>query len=371
MKKLSSLSIFFPFYNDEGTVISQIQNAFRIGSSVSEELEVIAIHGGASRDRTFEKIQEAKSLFPELVIVDKSKNTEGYAVIKYGFIKAKNDWVFYTDGDAQYSLEELPLLVSAQIDKEADVVNGYKTKRGDGFVRYFLGDMYARFSRFIFELPIRDTDCDFRLIRKSYLNKIELLSTDSSVLGELIKKLELVGAKFTEVPVSHYDRTYGVSNYTPFDLFREKLIGDLKLYFKLKKLVKLGSGLRIIKFSMVGFSSIAIQIALFNVIILSSNLSPALATILADQLAIINSFILNNQFTFKDRKHTKLKPIANAFGKFYIVVMVTTLIQALIVYLGTSYFGNSFYTSNFFFILGLVLTFFINYKIQKNIVWFK
>ena len=75
MKKLSSLSIFFPFYNDEGTVISQIENAFRIGSSVSEELEVIAIHGGASRDRTFEKIQEAKKLFPELVIVDNKVDT--------------------------------------------------------------------------------------------------------------------------------------------------------------------------------------------------------------------------------------------------------------------------------------------------------
>ena len=60
MKKLNSLSIFFPFYNDEGTVISQIENAYRIGSAVSDELEVIAIHGGSSKDKTFEKIQEAK-----------------------------------------------------------------------------------------------------------------------------------------------------------------------------------------------------------------------------------------------------------------------------------------------------------------------
>ena len=371
MKKLTSLTIFFPFYNDEGTVLKQIENAYRVGSSITENLEVIAIHGGNSKDNTFAEILKAKSFFPNLKIVDKNDNKEGYAVIKYGFLDASKDWVFYTDGDAQYTLDELPLLVNKQSDTGADVINGYKTRRGDGFVRFFLGDMYARFSRFIFELPIRDTDCDFRLIRKSYLDKIELVSTDSSILGELIKKLELVGAKFAEVPVSHFDREYGVSNYTPFDLFKEKLLGDLKLYFKLKKLEKLGSSLRIVKFSMVGFSSIAIQIGMFNLFLISTNLSPALATILADQFAIVNSFILNNRFTFKDRKFKKLTYKLKAFWKFYLIVMTTTLMQAGIVYLGTKYYGDGFLVSNLFFGLGLVIAFFINYKSQKNLVWKK
>lgn len=371
MKKLSSLTIFFPFYNDEGTVLKQIENAYRVGGTITEDLEVIAIHGGNSKDNTFAEILNAKKFFPNLKIIDKKDNTEGYAVIKYGFFHASKDWVFYTDGDAQYSLDELPLLVNNHSETGADVINGYKTKRGDGFVRFFLGDMYARFSRFIFELPIRDTDCDFRLIKKSYLDKIDLVSTDSSILGELIKKLELVGAKFSEVPVSHFDREYGVSNYTPFDLFREKLLGDLKLYFKLKKLEKLGSSLRIVKFSMVGFSSIAIQIGMFNVFLTTSNLSPALATIVADQFAIINSFILNNRFTFKDRKFKSFGEKLRAFWKFYIIVMATTLMQAGVVYLGTRNFGEGFLVSNLFFGIGLVLAFFINYKSQKNLVWKK
>lgn len=371
MKKLSSLTIFFPFYNDEGTVIKQIQSAFQIGGTLTEDLEVIALHGGSSKDNTFEKIEEAKKLFPKLKIVNKKDNKEGYAVIKHGFLNATKDWVFYTDGDAQYSMEELPLLVSAQLETDADVINGYKTRRGDGFVRFFLGDMYARFSRFIFELPIRDTDCDFRLIRKSLMDQITLVSTDSSILGELIKKLELVGAKFVEVPVSHFDREYGVSNYTPFDLFKEKLIGDIKLYFKLKKIVTLGRGLRIIKFSMVGLSSITIQIVLFNILILSTKLSATWATILADQFAIINSFILNNKYTFKDRKHTEVNKIAYAFTKFWGVVMVTTLIQAFIVYLGTHFIGSNFYLDNLYFIVGLGITFLLNYKFQKNFVWNK
>lgn len=127
--KLSSLSIFFPFYNDEGTVLEVISKAYEIGETLTKDLEIIAIHGGKSKDNTFAKIKEAQQKFPNLKIIDKSDNTEGYAVIKYGFKSATKEWIFYTDGDAQYDLGELKLLVSKYSETKADVINGYKTSR--------------------------------------------------------------------------------------------------------------------------------------------------------------------------------------------------------------------------------------------------
>lgn len=370
-KKLSSLSIFFPFYNDEGTIEKQISDAYKFGNLVSSKLQVIAIIGGNSKDKTEQKIFEMKEKFPDLVIVDKKDNFEGYAVIKYGFRACTMDWVFYTDGDAQYHLDDLPKLVEKQFETNADVVNGYKLKRGDNFLRFFLGDVYARLSRFIFELPIRDTDCDFRLIKNEFLKQIDLVSTDSSILGELIKKLEFANAKFTEIPVSHYKREYGSSNYTAFNLFKEKLIGDINLYFKLKKIIPLTRGLRIIKFGLVGVSSVFVQLFFFNLLLIYYSLNPAVGAIVADQFAILTSFALNNYFTFKDRKHTNTKSILKAFTKFYAIVMSTTLIQALIVYVGTNIFGKGIISANFFFLLGIGITFFLNYKYQKNLVWSK
>ena len=238
-KPLSSLSIFFPFYSDEGTVERQISNAYRTGAVLTEDLEVIAIHGGASKDGTFQKILEAKKKYPRLIIVDKADNKEGYAVIKHGFAASTKDWIFYTDGDAQYHLEEdLPKLAEKQIETGADVVNGYKKDRGDNLIRTFLGNGYAFFSRLLFRIPIRDTDCDFRLIRKIVMNNITLESKDASILPEMIKKLEMAGAKFVEVPVNHYEREYGKSSYTAFGLLKEKLIGDIKLFLKMRKLIK-------------------------------------------------------------------------------------------------------------------------------------
>jgi glycosyltransferase involved in cell wall biosynthesis len=235
LTKLSSLTIFYPFYNDEGTVERQIHFAYEIGKSVSNDLEVIAINGGRSKDNTFEKIKEMQKKYPNLIIIDKTENTEGYAVIKYGLQKASKEWVFYTDGDAQYRVEDdLVKLVKKQQKTNADVINGHKKHRGDSFIRTFLGNVYKRLSCAVFQLPIRDVDCDFRLIRTSLLKKIKLESKDASILPELVKKLELAGAKFSEVQVSHYRRMYGKSNYTAFSLLKEKVIGDIKLYFKMR-----------------------------------------------------------------------------------------------------------------------------------------
>jgi glycosyltransferase involved in cell wall biosynthesis len=236
LPKLTSLTIFFPFLNDAGTVARQVMVAHEIGRQLTDNLEIIAIHGGNSTDNTAEEIARMKGLYPELVVIDKRDNKEGYAVIKYGLLRATKEWVFYTDGDAQYHLEEdLPKLVAKQTQTRADVVNGYKKHRGDSFIRTFLGNVYKLISSKLFCLPIRDTDCDFRLIRKSFLGKIELESHCASILPELVKKLEKAGAKFSEVKVMHYRRVYGKSSYTALSLLKEKVLGDVDMYIKMKK----------------------------------------------------------------------------------------------------------------------------------------
>lgn len=236
MKKIRSLSILFPFLNDEATVTRQIICAYTIGKKITPDLEVIALHGGKSKDNTYGKIKYMKTIYPNLKIINKQNNKEGYAVIKQGFKQVSKEWVFYTDGDAQYHLEEdLLKLVNCQINTSATVVNGYKIRRHDSFLRIFFGDIYRLLAKTIFKLPIRDIDCDFRLIKTSLLKKINLESNDASILPEMIKKLQFAGGNFAEVAVGHFPRTYGESNYKLFDLIKEKILGDIKLYLSLKK----------------------------------------------------------------------------------------------------------------------------------------
>ncbi len=213
MKKLQSLSIFFPFYNDEKTVDKQIKDAYVFGRKVAEKLEVIAIHGGRSNDKTWIKILKQKKIHPDLKIIDKTNNTEGYAVIKYGLNGAIKQWIFYTDGDAQYHLDELEKLVQTHFATKADVINGFKKQRGDGLIRKLVGYIYNSSAHLIYHIPISDLDCDYRLIKKTCLEKIRLNSRSGQICLELITKLQKKGVKFAEVEVHHYPRIHGRSEF--------------------------------------------------------------------------------------------------------------------------------------------------------------
>jgi len=369
-KLFTSLSIFFPFFNDEGTVEIQIKNAYEIGHQLTDDLEVIAIHGGNSSDKTWENILKMKKIYPKLIVIDKKDNTEGYAVIKYGFLESTKDYVFYTDGDYQYHLEkDLIPLAKKMVESNADVANGYKKRRSDNVVRKFLGKGYSYFSKYVFELPIKDTDCDFRIIKQTFLKRIQLESKNASILPELIKKLHLLGAKFVEMPVSHFDRVYGVSNYTSFSLLKEKLVGDFKLYLYMRKLRAIEDKLRVLRFTLVGVLSLLIQIIIFNLLIIYFNLNRALATFLADQLPILISFYINSKFTFKiSFKKLSIKGLSK-FIKYYLIVGVSTFIQTSVVLIGTTIFGNSILISNLFLFVGLFFAFLWNYLLQSRIVW--
>jgi glycosyltransferase involved in cell wall biosynthesis len=195
--RLSSLTIFFPFFNDAGTVLEQIKDAYRVGGEVSQKLEVIAIHGGKSKDDTEMKLREAKILFPNLKILDESQSNKGYAVIATGLKTATSEWVFYTDGDRQYHVDDLRLLVNSQSETGALIVNGYKNIRHDSWVRRLAGNVYAHLVQVLLRLPIRDPHCDFRLISTSLLTDWQPRATGAAVIQDLLIHLKNKSSKWS------------------------------------------------------------------------------------------------------------------------------------------------------------------------------
>jgi hypothetical protein len=76
-----------------------------------------------------------------------------------------------------------------------------------------LGEIYKRLARRLFALPISDVDCDFRLLRRDAIQKIELVSASGVVCTEMIYKLCRAGCRFAEVEVQHYPRRHGRSQF--------------------------------------------------------------------------------------------------------------------------------------------------------------
>lgn len=213
---MNSLSIFFPCYNDKGTIATMVLGARAVAEKLTDDFEVIVIDDG-STDGSRELLFSLQKELPDLKLVFHEKN-QGYgAALQSGFKAATKDVVFYTDGDAQYDVDELPVLF-AKLTPEVDIVNGYKIKRHDPLHRIIIGFVYQWVIRLAFWLPIRDIDCDFRLIRRKVFGAIALKSTTGTITVELIKKIQNAGFRFAEAPVSHRFRIYGTSQF--FNLSR-------------------------------------------------------------------------------------------------------------------------------------------------------
>jgi glycosyltransferase involved in cell wall biosynthesis len=211
LKIKQSISACFPAYNDGGTIASVVISAILTLQKVTDDYEVIVCNDG-SADFTPDVLVELARRYPALTVVHHAKN-QGYgSALRSAFARASKELIFYTDGDAQYDVRELELLTPLLRD-DIDIVNGYKISRNDPIHRIIAGRIYHHLMRLLFGFPIRDVDCDFRLIRRTCFDAVQLESRDGTLPLEMIKKFTDAGFRFAEVPVHHFHRVYGASQF--------------------------------------------------------------------------------------------------------------------------------------------------------------
>jgi glycosyltransferase involved in cell wall biosynthesis len=211
-RKFPSLSVFFPAYNDAPSLPALLAKTFAVLESCVEDYEVIVVNDG-SRDKTAEVLNQLQRRHnPRLRVVTHPENRGYGGALRSGFAAATREFVFYTDGDGQYDIGELPRLLNL-VGPATGLVNGYKLERHDPAHRVWIGQVYNFCARLLFRVRIRDIDCDYRLIRRSLLEDIQLTSTSGTICVELVRKLELSGCEVLEIGVRHYPRQYGESQF--------------------------------------------------------------------------------------------------------------------------------------------------------------
>jgi glycosyltransferase involved in cell wall biosynthesis len=226
-----SLSIFFPAYNDVGTIASLALLAHMTARQITDDYEVIVVNDG-SPDHTGELLEEMSRSFPWLRVVQHAKNRGYGGALRSGFDTACKDLVFYTDGDAQYDPRELLELFRA-LTPDVDFVNGYKIGRSDPLHRIVIGRLYHWFVKTVFGLKLKDVDCDFRLMRRSVFEKIRLTRSSGVICVELMKNIQDHGFRIAQVPVHHFHRSYGKSQFFNFPRVARTLLDLAKLWLAL------------------------------------------------------------------------------------------------------------------------------------------
>jgi glycosyltransferase involved in cell wall biosynthesis len=227
----AGLTVFFPAYNDSGTIASMVIRAVQAASKLTDDYEVIVVNDG-SADATAQIADELAEKYSHVRVVHHPVNRGYGGALQTGFRSATKELIFYTDGDAQYDPAELADLWKS-MSPDADLVNGYKISRSDPLHRIIIGRLYHHIVSTMFGLSVRDVDCDFRLMRRTIFDRIELHKTSGVICLEMMKKIEDAGFRIREVPVHHYHRAFGKSQFFNFRRIAKTGVDVMRLWFAL------------------------------------------------------------------------------------------------------------------------------------------
>jgi glycosyltransferase involved in cell wall biosynthesis len=206
-----SVSACLLCYNDAETIAGLVERAAEALDELGAEGEIVVVDDG-SADQSVARLREVAQREPRLRVVEHPRNRGYGGALRSALGAARGDWVFYTDGDGQYDPAQLVRL-ARRAGPEVDWVQGYKRYRSDPLNRRVVGAVYAASMGFLFGLPIRDIDCDFRLMRSERLRDLRLEKDSGAICVELVRGLQQVGARCVEVEVDHFERPHGRSQF--------------------------------------------------------------------------------------------------------------------------------------------------------------
>ncbi len=230
---MSSLSISFPAYNEEANVGRAIEDALRVASRLTDDLEVIVVDDG-SADRTAEVVREYAERYPQVRLVKHEVN-QGYgAAVFDGLMAGSKEWAFFTDSDLQFVMDDLERLW--EVRDQADLILGYRAPRRDPFIRKLNGWGWTWLTNVLFGYVSRDVDCAFKLMRREVIDTVGPLveSRGATFSAEFLVRAKRAGFRFKEVPVTHRPRQVGSQTGARLDVilraFREMFRFRVKMW---------------------------------------------------------------------------------------------------------------------------------------------
>jgi glycosyltransferase involved in cell wall biosynthesis len=201
-----SISVFFPCYNEQDNVAHVVEQAVAALKKVTADFEVIIVDDGSS-DSTGQIADEICDRDGRVKVVHHLTNLGYGAALQSGFKAATKELVFYTDGDGQFDINEMPPLLPLMV--EYDVVSCYRLNRRDPFIRKINGWCWTKLVCLLFGMKICDIDCAFKLYKREIFDNIKLSSTGALIDTEILARAIRKGYRITQVGVHHYPRKAG------------------------------------------------------------------------------------------------------------------------------------------------------------------
>jgi glycosyltransferase involved in cell wall biosynthesis len=231
MKKIKSISIMFPLYKDKRTVKKMISKSINLMKNMKKNFEIIMVDDGCPEKSG---VYAKKLINKKNVKVIFHKKNLGYgAAIKTGLKNCKYDWIFQTDGDAEYDVKDLKRLL--KFSENSDLVITYRFKKKYKTSRIVISWIYNVILRILFSINFKDISTGSRLINKKNIRTINLTSNSPFIGAELAIKSKYKNLRVNEVGIHTYPRTFGAGSSVSIKNIFLTIKDMLKLYANLKK----------------------------------------------------------------------------------------------------------------------------------------
>lgn len=201
-----SITVFFPCHNEQDNVARVVDRAVNVLEVLRADYEVIVVDDG-STDQTGRIADGIAAANGRVRVIHHARNLGYGAALQSGFRAAIRDLVFYTDGDGQFDIGEMPALLPLLADY--DIVSCYRINRRDSAIRKINGWLWTRAICLAFSMRIRDVDCAFKLYKRPIFDEIEMESTGALIDTEILARAIRKGFRITQKGVHHYPRTAG------------------------------------------------------------------------------------------------------------------------------------------------------------------
>ena len=207
--RLRGLSIVLPCHDEAENVERAIDEATAAGELVADAHEVLVVDDG-SADATRDLAAARAAEDPRVRVLVHDVNRGYGAALRTGFSAARLEWIFLTDADLQFDMAELARF--APLAASCDVIAGYRVRRADPPHRLFNAMAWNALVRRMFDVPVRDVDCAFKLMRRELVQALPLTADGAMVSTELIARARQADARIAQLGVTHRPRAAGRSS---------------------------------------------------------------------------------------------------------------------------------------------------------------
>lgn len=201
-----ALSVVLPAYNEAAGIAAYLATTTQTLRRLLPVFELIVVNDG-STDATATVLQDLQTTMPELRIVQHAANRGYGAALRSGFAATRYPYVFFTDADGQFSLEDLVAFLPHV--GPATIVIGYRRIRKDPAHRTLNARLWNACVRLFFGLRVRDLNCAFKVFPTELVANNALTTSGAFINAELLIAAARRNFRVIELPVGHYARLHG------------------------------------------------------------------------------------------------------------------------------------------------------------------